>query len=87
MRLPAPSIRMPRLNPWASTTAARLWVPRSASALSMGTRISLPAKKYVPGATRISSPLAAASMAGWMAVAAMDQLVYGTSGVAFETST
>ena len=53
----------------------------------MGTRISLPVSKYVPGATRMSSPLAAASMAGWMAVAAMDQLVYGAAGAAFETST
>ena len=41
----------------------------------------------MPGATMTSSPLAAASMAAWMFVAAMDQLVKGAAGAAFDTLT
>ena len=67
--------------------ASRRCVLRNVRAFSGGMYNSPLGKSYVPGATRISSPLAAASMAGWMAVAAMDQLVYGAAGAAFDTFT
>lgn len=68
-------------------TAARDSVLLKVSAFPGGMFTSVPVSEYVPGATRISSPLAAASMAGWMAVAAMAQLVYGAAGAAFDTFT
>ena len=66
--------------------AARLAVLRSVSCLLPGMSTLL-VVRYTPGPTRISSPLAAALMAAWMFVAAIDQLVYGAAGAALDTFT